>query len=278
MRLGLVLQPPWMADALAAEALGFDVAWVDEANCPAPFVVTGGIASQTSAIRIAASVSAGPHPVTLAEEASVADLATGGRLVLVVGSSDAELLTETMQLIFKAWAARPFRHQGARFTAPARLPEHEHAEERLRVTPTPAQLEPTVWLRGSAASGVALQYGLAPVIENGDRDQHWRRAESSQRGMATDRLRRPGLLPVPAEGDGSLDPSALVGALGSEQSAWGMDVAVLALPSALDVPARRRALQIIATEVRPRVQMDRLPAGLEQYWQDAPLPPSATSK
>jgi hypothetical protein len=266
VRLGVVLEPPWTDDAVLAEKLGFDLVWVDDGNCPAPLVIAAGIGARTSGVRIAASVAAGPHPVTLAEEAAVADLASGGRLVLVVRGSDEESLTETVQLIFHAWAARPFRHQGPRFTVPAQLPEHDHAETRLRVTPTPAQLEPTVWLRGPAASAVARRGGVAPLIERADGDEHWKAAESAL-GLAAWRLRRPGLRPVQTDDDGGVDWRGLVGALLSEQVAWGMDVAVLTLPRALGAAARERALHTIATVVRPRVQIDRLPKGLEEHWQ-----------
>jgi hypothetical protein len=38
------------------------------------------------------------------------------------------------------------------------------------------------------------------------------------------------------------------------------------LPDGLSPAARERALRTIAVDVRPRVQIDRLPAGLEQDW------------
>ncbi len=118
---------------MRAEELGFDLAWIEEARALAPLVVAAALAPRTSGIRIAASVGAGPNPVTLAEEAAVADLALGGRLVLAVGSGDEELLQETVELLYHAFAARPFTHAGPRWRAPARLAEHERAEEELRL-------------------------------------------------------------------------------------------------------------------------------------------------
>jgi alkanesulfonate monooxygenase SsuD/methylene tetrahydromethanopterin reductase-like flavin-dependent oxidoreductase (luciferase family) len=262
MRLGIVLQAPWGDDAALAEELGFDLAWIEEADALAPLVVAAAVAPATSGIRIGASVAAGPNPVALAEESAVADLASGGRLVLAVGSDDEELLRETVELLFHAYAARPFRHEGPRWRAPARLAEHELAEKRLRVTPPPAQLEPTVWLHGAAAPAVARASGLA-FIGNGRPD--WDALER-ELGLAAARLRRPALVPVDAEPE----VASLVDALLHEQAEWGMDVAILRLPAGLSRAARERALRAIAVDVRPRLQLDRLPAGLEQHWDEQP--------
>jgi alkanesulfonate monooxygenase SsuD/methylene tetrahydromethanopterin reductase-like flavin-dependent oxidoreductase (luciferase family) len=268
MRLGLVLRPPWADDAVLAEELGFDLVWLDEEAALHPLVVVASLAPRTAGIRVAASVDAGPNPVALAEEAAVADLALGGRLVLVVGSEDAEVLRETVELLFHAFAARPFAHDGPRWRSPARLPEHEHAEPRMRVTPPPAQLEPTIWLRGSAGPEVASAGGLAFVAGAGDPRAGWDALET-RLGLAAHRVRRPALVPVEVGADGGFDVPSLVDALRREQAEWGMDVAVLELPSSLDHAPRARALRAIASEVRPRVQLDRLPAGLEQHWNDA---------
>jgi hypothetical protein len=267
MRLGLVLQPPWAEDAVLAEQLGFDLAWIDETTALAPLVVAAGLAPRTSGIRLAASVAAGPHPVTLAEELAVADLASGGRLVLAVGGDDEELLRETVELLFHALAARPFRHGGPRWPAPARLPEHEAAEDRLRVTPPPAQLEPSLWLSGPAAPAVAGSAGVAFVADLGRAREDWDLLER-ELGLAAWRLRRPALLPVEVDEEGELDVSGLVESLRREQTAWGLDVAILELPAELAPVARERALRAIAVAVRPRLQIDRLPPGLEQHWDE----------
>jgi hypothetical protein len=41
---------------------------------------------------------------------------------------------------------------------------------------------------------------------------------------------------------------------------------VLELPSGLSADERSRALRSVAHHVRPRLQLDRLPPGLEHYW------------
>jgi alkanesulfonate monooxygenase SsuD/methylene tetrahydromethanopterin reductase-like flavin-dependent oxidoreductase (luciferase family) len=231
VRFGVVLQEPWVADAILAEELGFDLVWIAH---PAALVAAAALAPATSGIRVVASVEAGPNPVAIAEEAAVADLALNGRLVLALRSDDEPLLRESVELLLHAFAARPFRHEGERWRAPARLPEHEHAEERLRVTPAPAQLEPTIWLHGDAAPAVGRENGLAFVG-----------------GGAGLRPRRPGLFTQP-------DVDTLLRA----QAEWGMDVAILEVPA----EGREQTLRRIAYEIRPRVQIDRLPAGLERHW------------
>jgi alkanesulfonate monooxygenase SsuD/methylene tetrahydromethanopterin reductase-like flavin-dependent oxidoreductase (luciferase family) len=253
MRLGVVLQEPWLEDAALAEGLGFDLVWIEERDAGAPLVVAAAVGAATGGIRIVASVRAGVHPVTLAEDFAVADLATGGRLVLAVGSADEQLLAETVDVLFQAFAARPFRHEGPRWRIPAGLPEHEHGEERVRVTPPPAQLEPAIWLTGAAAPAVGRSRGLSFVSEAG---AGWSEAESAL-GPAAARLRRIARVEVEA-------PDALVPRLLAEREQWGLDVAVLALPAGSD---RREALRVVAQQVRPRLQLDRLPPGLEEHWQ-----------
>jgi alkanesulfonate monooxygenase SsuD/methylene tetrahydromethanopterin reductase-like flavin-dependent oxidoreductase (luciferase family) len=265
MRLGVVLQPPWEDDATLLEELGFDLVWIEERDALAPFVVAGALGATTSGVRIVASIAAGPHPVTIAEEAAVADLATGGRLVLAIGGDDGDLLHETIQLLFDAFAARPFRHRGSRWTTPAHLPEHERGEQRVRVTPPPAQLEPTVWLHGRAAAAVSLPWALAFVAGEEDESESWRQLERLC-GLSVGRLRRPALVRVALDRERHVDADGLIESLRRRQDAWGMDVAILELPAGLDGDERRRALRSIATEVRPRLQLDRLPPGLEQHW------------
>jgi hypothetical protein len=167
--------------------------------------------------------------------------------VLAVGSDAEALLAETVDLLFLSLAARPFAHMGARWQVPARLAEHEHVEERVRVTPAPAQLELPVWVTGAAGRVVAASHHIPFVVRDGA-------------GVAAGRV-RPALRRIVVG-----DPNALVDALRAERDAWGLDVAVLELPPGLPPDDRSRALQSIARQVRPRLQLDRLPPGLERYW------------
>jgi putative FMN-dependent luciferase-like monooxygenase len=78
-----------------AEEVGFDSAWVaqhhfdeDEGGLPAPLVFLAQVAARTSRIRLGTGIVTLPleNPVRVAEDASVLDLLSGGRLELGVGS------------------------------------------------------------------------------------------------------------------------------------------------------------------------------------------------
>lgn len=266
MRFGLVLDDA-TADAVAlAEELGFDLVWIDERCTRAPLVTVAALAPATAGLRFGASVTAGPHPLTLAEEAAVADLACGGRLVLGLEGDDPELLAESADLLLAALAPRPFEHRGARWQVPAGLPEHEHAERRVRMTPPPAQLELPVWLGGAAAAAVAADRALSFLSTTaGDAPGQWAAAER-RLGAASARLRRPALRRLATDAQGAIDSEALVGSLRAEQDAWGLDTLLARLPAGLGEAARHRAMRALAVSVRPRLQLDRVPPGLEREW------------
>src|SRR2546429_839738 len=73
---------------LAAEALGYHSVWVAEHHfddydlCPAPQVLAAFLAARTRTLRLGMGVSLLPlhHPVDLAEQLAVLDVASGGRL------------------------------------------------------------------------------------------------------------------------------------------------------------------------------------------------------
>jgi alkanesulfonate monooxygenase SsuD/methylene tetrahydromethanopterin reductase-like flavin-dependent oxidoreductase (luciferase family) len=267
MRLGVVLAAPWLRDAARLDALGYDLAWISEAEAPAPLVVAGALAPVTRGLRIAACVRAGAHPVAVAEDAAAADLVLGGRLVLALEGDEAPLLTETFEVLQLAFAARPFAHTGARWRIPARLPEHVGIPPRLRVTPTPAQLELPVWLAGPAAPLAAETCLTTFLADSGLQAaaEAWSRLERLG-GLGAHRLRRVLRFAVTVSEQGTVDVAELVGELRAHRDAWGLDVAILALPAMLPRPARERALEEVARFVRPRLQLEALPPGLEDSW------------
>ncbi|WP_418606778.1 putative FMN-dependent luciferase-like monooxygenase [Georgenia sp. SUBG003] len=78
-----------------AERLGFDAAWVaqhhfdgEEGGLPSPLVLLGHLAAVTERIRLGTAIIALPleNPVRVAEDASVLDVLSGGRVELGVGS------------------------------------------------------------------------------------------------------------------------------------------------------------------------------------------------
>lgn len=79
----------------AAERLGYDVGWVaqhhfdpDEGGLPSPFVFLAAVAARTERIRLGTGIITLPleDPVRVAEDAVVADVLSGGRVELGLGS------------------------------------------------------------------------------------------------------------------------------------------------------------------------------------------------
>ncbi len=168
MRIGLVLPSgDEAAAAHRAERHGLFGVLVEGTSPGAEAVVAGLVAPVTASVRILLRVPLGSeHPVTLAEEVSVLDNASGGRVVVVADTADldAEAAVEDLELLRRALSARPVRHVGARWRFPAAL--HPDVPERLTVTPEPAQVAVPVWLTGEAGASVAARTGLPHVAQD----------------------------------------------------------------------------------------------------------------
>jgi alkanesulfonate monooxygenase SsuD/methylene tetrahydromethanopterin reductase-like flavin-dependent oxidoreductase (luciferase family) len=278
VKLGVVLEASTIeglvAQALAAEVVGIEIAWIEsEPDADTALIGAAAVAARTDVIRLAACVKAGGHPLEIAEAAAVADNCSQGRLILVLEdpTGDAELFAETVDVVLAATAPRPFRHAGPRWRIPSNLPENDQHEEQIIVTPQVVQVELPVWLCGPAAAAVARGRALSHVSnedEGLDSAQRAWAATDSELGLAAIRSRRPAVRLLDAGADGGFDAEEVVARLRAEQRAWGMDVAVLRLPRALDDAARARAAHGLAQRVRPRVTMHELPAGIERHWQE----------
>lgn len=283
MRIGVVVRvgaPSGLSDGLAEtvadiEDAGLDVVWLEGGPSPASagaeaLTAAAFVAAQTEGIRLVVHVPAGPHPAQIAEQAAVADNVSNGRLLLALGDEGPEpsLLTETAEVVLAAAAPRPFAHRGARWAFPGAV-EGNAGEERISITPKPAQLELPVWLTGRWGPAVGRELGLSHVA--GDSDSAAAAAEAwagteGRLGRVAARLRRPAIRRVDCGDGGQLDDRALLASLSDEAAAWGLDVAVLRLPASLDVSGRGRAVRRIASFVRPHLQMDQIPAHVRDYW------------
>lgn len=291
MRIGIVAgDTDWSApatlldEAAAVERSGLDLYWLEESHdrpgaLPAPLVVASALGAVTTSLAVGVTVQAGAlHPVTLAEEATVADLALGGRLAAlalspVPGLGDA--LGEVIALLYACFSPRPFRHAGERWQVPANLPQNVHGvEASLRVAPAGSKLDLPLFSAGCASAPVAAEYGVAVLALATEDDGEAAGAlqlVAERLGHAAGRLRRPAVRSVPVEaGSGRVEVEALVGTLRSGQQRFGLDTALLRLPESLGPARRARAIEVIAHLVRPRVQLDRLPDGLAQHWAEDP--------
>jgi alkanesulfonate monooxygenase SsuD/methylene tetrahydromethanopterin reductase-like flavin-dependent oxidoreductase (luciferase family) len=228
------------------------------------------VSARTSTLRVAVCAPIGPHPVLIAEQAAVADNASGGRLALVLshdGSDVAELI-EAAEVVLAALAPRPFCHRGARWSVPGAV-ESNRGERLISVMPNPAQLELPVWLLGETAPQAGRELGLSHVARSADSAElaadAWSETETAL-GRIAAHLRRPAIRELDCSAAGDFDHEALTLALVRERERWGVDVALLRLPRELDQGARRRAIRRLASFVRPHLQMDRVPAHVADYW------------
>lgn len=283
MRMGLVLDGTAVdgggttlrASAARVEDLGFDLVWLRQDDTLSdPFVAATTVSAATAGLRIGVEVALGDvRPVVTAEQAAVCDLAVEGRLVLGLraGPIDAETFGEALEQVIRSHRPRPFRSDGGRWPTPAGHEENAFMRDRtVRVTPAPAQLELSTWVVGDPAAAARL--GLSPVSDGLEEGARVWEAIDAEMGLHALRLSRPALVDVAADG-GRIDAPRLVDALVSAQGAWGLDTALLRLPAGLTGEAADRAWEDLARIVRPRVQQERIPAGLVAWWDEELMGP-----
>jgi alkanesulfonate monooxygenase SsuD/methylene tetrahydromethanopterin reductase-like flavin-dependent oxidoreductase (luciferase family) len=246
----------------AVHAAGLDGVFLEPtAALPAPLAAAAALAARVPDIRVATLVEVGRHhPFALAEEAATVDVASGGRLILlaVPAAGSEERCAEALDLLRTAFAARPFNFEGPTWRVPARLPANVHSiHERARLMPVPVQPRLELWGAG-AARDAALARGLGYLA-----DAETDGAELAEAHAGAGRALGPAAIGAPRARrerfDG--DPATLVERLRSGRREFDQDWAVIACP-----PARAREL---ATHVLPRLQLDRLPDGLEPFWDEA---------
>ena len=228
-----------VAAACATHRAGLDGILISaNRTTDAPLVAAAAIARRVDDLLIGAEVELGNrHPIEVAGEEPV--------------------FGEALDLLRTAWRPRPFRFDGTRWRVPASLPEHTHnTEQRTRVTPSPLQPRLELWGSRNGAD-VAAGRGLGAVWT--ERASHlealWERIESELGavGIGAARARR----------EQWTDAPAVVERLREGRRTFGQDWVVIKAPI--------HAVETIGRYVRPRVQLDALPPGLEQHW-DTTLP------
>lgn len=229
----LLENPDAVRAAEAARDAGLDGVLL--ADLPAPLITAAALAGQVEDVLVAAEVTLGDrHPLELAEEAIVTDLALGGRLILVVRPAEGaeERFDEALDLLRLCLTPRPFRFEGRFWRVPANLPQNVWLpEEQVRVTPSPPRARLELWTSEHGSSG--RDGGLSPsMIAGGMADGGTQFACREQWG----------------------EVALLIERLRAARPEW----AVVAAP----VDAARE----LGSIVRPRVQLHRLSPGLEAFW------------
>jgi alkanesulfonate monooxygenase SsuD/methylene tetrahydromethanopterin reductase-like flavin-dependent oxidoreductase (luciferase family) len=157
-----------VAEAEACEANGWDGVFLTEHHqqpdgyLPNPLLMAGLVGMRTRRLKVGTCVLLLPlhHPVHVAEDCAVIDLATKGRLVLSIGAGYQALdyqafgvpskrpgarTEEALAIIRRAWTGEPFSFQGEFFRY-----------ENLRVTPAPYRRPgPPVWMASWTPPGLA---------------------------------------------------------------------------------------------------------------------------
>jgi alkanesulfonate monooxygenase SsuD/methylene tetrahydromethanopterin reductase-like flavin-dependent oxidoreductase (luciferase family) len=268
MRFLLEPEPTTDLDALtetarAAHACGLDGVLLRQSPALAsPLMAASALAARVGEIRLAVEVDVGDrHPFELAEEVAVVDLTSGGRLLVVARPAPgaADVYDEALDLLRTALAARPFRFEGRRWRVPALLEQNEHGlDTHVRLMPAPAQWRLEVW-GADAGRDAALARSLGYLAEADD--------DPAELGAAyarsADAFGPAAIGAVRARRERLDTPQDLVVRLRDGREAFGQDCAV--------VPGGAGAAHVLGTYVGPRVQLNRLPPGLEEHWQSTAL-------
>jgi alkanesulfonate monooxygenase SsuD/methylene tetrahydromethanopterin reductase-like flavin-dependent oxidoreductase (luciferase family) len=171
-----------------ADQMGFDSAWLTEHHflndgyCPSSLVTAAAIAARTKRVRIGTGVLLMPlhDPVSVAEDAAVVDLISGGRLILGLGlgyrpeefagfgrtlMERKGRMEESIEILNKSWTDEPFSHDGKYYKL-----------QNISVTPKPVQRPIPIWIgaftepaiRRAARIGAPLYVpaiGVIPIIK-----------------------------------------------------------------------------------------------------------------
>ena len=193
MRLGLgpigvaeLSRADLLAFAAAATESSFDAIWIAEARevgAGGALGVTAMVAQHTP-LRVGASVEVGLyHPLYLAEDIAVADLATGGRVEVLLRLPGPEAsqryavrmdrvgVREQLSVLASALGGAHINFKGARLRVPASLAANQPAPTRLALNPSPAQPVVPVWVEANdewtAEVAKRLGFGIAVPWSSG---------------------------------------------------------------------------------------------------------------
>ncbi len=171
-----------------ADQMGFDSAWLSEHHfvgdgyCPSLLLTAAAIAAKTKNIRIGTGVLLLPlhDPLRVAEDAAVADLISGGRLILGIGLGYRKeefdgfgrslkqrrgRMEEGIEILTKSWGDEPFSLDGKYYKL-----------ENINIMPKPVQKPIPIWvgaftepaIRRAARIGAPLYIpaiGVIPIVK-----------------------------------------------------------------------------------------------------------------
>ncbi len=129
------------------------------------------------------------HPLRLAEDYAMADILTGGRVIFGVArgyhtrevesfgsplmdqDANREIFEEGVDILFKAFAGKPFSHKGKYYTIPPEVPYRGYTLKEITLVPAPERLPVECWQPIQSGSDRAFDFmarhGICGVIGGG---------------------------------------------------------------------------------------------------------------
>src|SRR6266496_3563968 len=170
--------------SMLMDELGFDVLWTAEHHFQRegyevfPNLIQLGLwlATQTKRLKFGCAFNVLPmwHPVRLAEDYAMADIMTGGRVIMGVGrgyhtrevesfgapmidnAANKELFEEQMEILLKCFDDDSWSHVGRHYTIPPAVPYRGYTLRDLTCVPRPIHRPVEIWQ--PIASGKTLEY------------------------------------------------------------------------------------------------------------------------
>jgi alkanesulfonate monooxygenase SsuD/methylene tetrahydromethanopterin reductase-like flavin-dependent oxidoreductase (luciferase family) len=134
------------------------------------------LATQTRRLKLGCAFNVLPmwHPVRLAEDYAMADIVTGGRVIMGVGrgyhsrevesfgapvidqAANRELFEEQMEVLLKCFNEEAFSHRGKQYTIPPEVEYRGYTLRDLTCVPRPIHLPVEIWM--PIASGKTIDF------------------------------------------------------------------------------------------------------------------------
>jgi alkanesulfonate monooxygenase SsuD/methylene tetrahydromethanopterin reductase-like flavin-dependent oxidoreductase (luciferase family) len=134
------------------------------------------LATQTRRLKLGCAFNVLPmwHPVRLAEDYAMADIVTGGRVIMGVGrgyhsrevesfgapvldaAANRELFEEQMDVLLKCFNEERFSHRGKHYTIPPEVPYRGYTLTEITCVPRPAHRPVEIWM--PIASGKTIDF------------------------------------------------------------------------------------------------------------------------
>jgi alkanesulfonate monooxygenase SsuD/methylene tetrahydromethanopterin reductase-like flavin-dependent oxidoreductase (luciferase family) len=186
--------------AQTMDELGYYCLWTAEHHFqhegyevfPNLILLSTWLATQTRRLKLGCAFNILPmwHPIRLAEDYAMADIVTGGRVIMGVGrgyhtrevetfgapmldnAANKELFEEQMEVLYKCFNEESWSHHGKHYDLPPRVPYRGYELQELTCVPRPIHLPVEMWQ--PIASGKTLDYIAARGIKgmvtlNGER-------------------------------------------------------------------------------------------------------------